>query len=121
VLDLVPRAAVKVNDVAVGRVESIGLGGDDGWTAQAVLAVNGDVELPADAVANVRQSSLLGEKFVELAVPDAARRPFERLSDGAVIPVERTNRHTEVEEAFGAMSMLASASCRPSARSCPRR
>ena len=106
VLDLVPRAAVKVNDVAVGRVESIGLGGDDGWTAQAVLAVNGDVELPADAVANVRQSSLLGEKFVELAAPDAARRPFERLSDGAVIPVERTNRHTEVEEVFGAMSLL---------------
>jgi len=42
VLDLVPQAAVKVNDVVVGRVETIELG-DDGWTPQVVVAVNGDV------------------------------------------------------------------------------
>jgi phospholipid/cholesterol/gamma-HCH transport system substrate-binding protein len=68
-LDLVPQAAVKVSDVPVGRVESIRLGGPEGWTAEAVLAVNADVVLPADAVANLRQSSLLGEKYVELAAP----------------------------------------------------
>lgn len=105
VLDLVPQAAVKVNDVAVGRVESIGLAAD-GWTAQAVLAVHGDVVLPADATASVRQSSLLGEKFVELAVPPDRAARGDRLADGAVIPVERTNRHAEVEEVFGAMSLL---------------
>ncbi len=104
VLDLVPQAAVKVNDVAVGRVESVDLGGPDGWTALVVLAVNGDVALPADALASVRQSSLLGEKFVELAVPP--RSAGGRLGDGAVIPVDRTNRHTEVEEVFGALSLL---------------
>ncbi|WP_199430384.1 MCE family protein [Qaidamihabitans albus] len=107
VLDLVPHAAVKVNDVPVGTVESIGLGGARDWTAEAVLAVNGDVELPADAVANVRQSSLLGEKFVELAAPH--REPGEeraRLADGALIPVSRTNRHPEIEEVFGALSLL---------------
>lgn len=105
VLDLVPQAAVKVNDVVVGRVESIGLGGADGWTAQVKVAVNGDVELPADAVASLRQSSLLGEKFVELAVPpDSTARG--RLTDGAVITADRTNRHTEVEEVFGALSLL---------------
>ncbi|HEY0641164.1 MAG TPA: MCE family protein [Pseudonocardiaceae bacterium] len=106
VLDLVPQAAVKVNDVAVGRVESIGLGGEDGWTAQAVLAVNGDVVLPADALASVRQSSLLGEKFVELSAPPRPTAGADRLADGAVIPVRRTNRHTEVEEVFGALSLL---------------
>lgn len=105
VLDLVPQAAVKVNDVVVGRVESIGLGGADGWTAQVEVAVNGDVDLPADAVASLRQSSLLGEKFVELAVPpDSTARG--RLIDGAVITADRTNRHTEVEEVFGALSLL---------------
>jgi phospholipid/cholesterol/gamma-HCH transport system substrate-binding protein len=104
VLDLVPQAAVKVNDVAVGRVESVDLGGPDGWTALVVLAVHGDVALPADAMASVRQSSLLGEKFVELAEPP--RSTGGRLTDGAVIPVERTNRHTEVEEVFGALSLL---------------
>jgi phospholipid/cholesterol/gamma-HCH transport system substrate-binding protein len=106
-LDLVPQAAVKVNDVAVGRVEAIRLGGADGWTAEAVLAVNGDVVLPADAVANLRQSSLLGEKFVELTAPAGANGPpRDRLVDGAVITLDRTNRHTEVEEVFGALSLL---------------
>src|SRR3954453_18527882 len=60
-LDLVPHAAVKVDDVPVGRVEKVALGAD-GWTAEAVLAVNGDVVLPANSLANLRQSSLLGEK-----------------------------------------------------------
>ncbi|OLF13619.1 MCE family protein [Actinophytocola xanthii] len=109
VLDLVPQAAVKVNDVVVGQVESIGLGGEDGWTAQVVLALNGDVALPADAVASLRQSSLLGEKFVELAEPYRQRgapAPADRLADGAVITADRTNRHTEVEEVFGALSLL---------------
>lgn len=109
VLDLVPQAAVKVNDVVVGRVESIGLGGADGWTAQVVIAVNGDVELPADAVASLRQSSLLGEKFVELAEPyrePGTSAPPGGLDDGTLITADRTNRHTEVEEVFGALSLL---------------
>ena len=105
VLDLVPQAAVKVNDVVVGRVETIGLGGADGWTAQVELAVNGDVRLPADAVASLRQSSLLGEKFVELS-PPAETPSKEPLRDGALITADRTNRHTEVEEVFGALSLL---------------
>ena len=105
VLDLVPQAAVKVDDVVVGRVESIGLGGMDGWTAQVTLAVNGDVRLPADALASLRQSSLLGEKFVELAAPPQSSATA-RLADGALITADRTNRHTEVEEVFGALSLL---------------
>jgi phospholipid/cholesterol/gamma-HCH transport system substrate-binding protein len=105
VLDLVPQAAVKVNDVVVGRVESITLGGDDRWTPQVVVAVNGDVALPADAVASLRQSSLLGEKFVELAEPHTGASG-RKLADGAVITADRTNRHTEVEEVFGALSLL---------------
>jgi phospholipid/cholesterol/gamma-HCH transport system substrate-binding protein len=63
------------------------------------------VRLPADAIASLRQSSLLGEKFVELAAPpDSAARGD--LADGAVITADRTNRHTEVEEVFGALSLL---------------
>jgi phospholipid/cholesterol/gamma-HCH transport system substrate-binding protein len=105
VLDLVPQAAVKVNDVVVGRVESIELGGDDRWTPQVVVAVNGDVDLPSDTRASLRQSSLLGEKFVELSAPEDSASP-KRLADGAVITADRTNRHTEVEEVFGALSLL---------------
>jgi phospholipid/cholesterol/gamma-HCH transport system substrate-binding protein len=104
VLDLVPQAGVRVNEVPVGRVESIGLA-DDGWTAEVTVLVNGDVTLPANAVANLRQSSLLGEKYVELSAP--AKAPAEAtLGQGDVIPVARTNRSVEVEEVLGALSML---------------
>ncbi|MFD7658444.1 MCE family protein [Actinosynnema sp. NPDC059797] len=104
VLDLVPHAAVKVDDVAVGRVEDIALS-PDGSTALVRVAVRGDVRLPSDAVARLRQSSLLGEKYVELAPPGGAGAAAP-LADGAVVPVARTNRNPEVEEVFGALSML---------------
>ncbi|SDM62444.1 MCE family protein [Allokutzneria albata] len=103
VLDLVPQAAVKVNDVAVGRVESIDLAEDE-WTADVRLVLNGDVRLPANAVAQLRQTSLLGEKYVELAHPREA--PTGTLADGAVVPVERSGRNPEVEEVFGALAMV---------------
>ena len=83
VLDLVPQAGVKVNDVPVGRVERIDLA-QDGWTAEVTVLVNGDVELPANAFAKLRQSSLLGEKFVELAQPeDASGQARRRRGDPA--------------------------------------
>ncbi|MCE7000111.1 MCE family protein [Saccharothrix sp. S26] len=104
VLDLVPQAGVKVNDVPVGRVDRIDLGAD-GWTAEVTVLVNGDVKLPGNSVARLRQSALLGEKYVELAGP-AEGREEGALGDGSVIPVERTNRNPEVEEVFGALSML---------------
>ncbi|WP_330272323.1 MCE family protein [Lentzea sp. NBC_00516] len=102
VLDLVPQAGVKVNDVPVGRVEQIDLAGD-GWTAEVTMLVNGDVQLPANAFAKLRQSALLGEKFVELGKPKDASG---KLADNAMIPLDRTNRNPEVEEVFGALSML---------------
>ncbi|HEX6353738.1 MCE family protein [Actinophytocola sp.] len=102
VLDLVPHAGVKVHDVAVGRVDSIELAKDN-TTAVVTMLVNGDVHLPANASAELRQSSLLGEKFVELQTPDT---PEGTLADGAVIPLERTNRNPEIEEVLGALSLL---------------
>ena len=103
VLDLVPQAVVKVNDVAVGRVAGIRLA-PDGWTAEVALEINRDVRLPASAVAHLRQSSLLGEKYVQL---DGSTTPGGALlSDGDHIPLSRTNRHPQVEEVLGALSML---------------
>lgn len=108
VLDLVPQAGVKVNDVPVGRVEKIDLA-SDGWTAEVTMLVNGDVQLPADAFAKLRQSALLGEKFIELGKPaknDQTQPATGKLADGSVIPLDKTNRNPEVEEVFGALSML---------------
>lgn len=105
VLNLVPQAAVRVNDVPVGRVKKISLP-KGSWDAEVTLVVNGDVRLPANATANLEQSSLLGEKYVELAAP-AAPSP-QPLADGATIPVARTSHNADVEEVFGALSLLLS-------------
>ncbi len=101
-LDLVPQSSVKVNDVTVGKVTDIEL---DGWHAEVTVALNGDVELPDDSRAEIRQTSLLGEKFVSLA-PPAERAGANLLSEGDVIPLDRSGRNPEVEEVLGAMSLL---------------
>ncbi|SEF34166.1 phospholipid/cholesterol/gamma-HCH transport system substrate-binding protein [Amycolatopsis pretoriensis] len=104
VLDLVPQSSVKVNDVAVGRVDKISLTPDT-RSALVAMTVNGDIALPANARAELKQSSLLGEKFVELSVP-TAEPASGHLSNGAQIPLGRTNRNPEVEEVLGALSLL---------------
>lgn len=98
VLDLVPQSAVKVNDVTVGKVESISL---DGWKAKVRLAVNDDVHLPANSTAQLQQSSLLGEKYVALVAPKNGKG---RLKDGAT--VQSSGRGVEVEEVLSALSLL---------------
>ncbi|MEV8523661.1 MCE family protein [Streptomyces sp. NPDC052000] len=107
VLSLVPQAAVKVNDVAVGRVTEVSLA-PDGWSAKVTMRIRGDVKLPANAYAQLEQSSLLGEKFVQLSAPAKETKKTARgsLGPGAAIPLARTNRNPEVEEVLGALSML---------------
>jgi len=103
VLDLVQQSGVRVADVPVGRVDKIELNKD--WTAKVTLTVNGDVDLPANAVAKIQQSSLLGEKFVELAAP-GNEKAEGKLRDHPHIPLSRTNRNVEVEELLGALSLV---------------
>ncbi|MFD3613004.1 MCE family protein [Streptomyces atroolivaceus] len=104
VLSLAPQSSVKVNDVAVGRVTKISLT-PGSWTAKVTMRVNGKIRMPANAYAHLEQSSLLGEKYVQLS-PPAEGRAKGSLSDGDRIPLVRTNRNPEVEEVFGALSML---------------
>jgi phospholipid/cholesterol/gamma-HCH transport system substrate-binding protein len=104
VLDLVPQSAVKVNDVAVGRVSRIYLP-PGSWTPHVTMLVNGSVHLPANAIAELQQSSLLGEQFIALAPPPGAQ-PAGVLRGGAVIPLSRTTSNATVEEVLGALSLL---------------
>jgi len=101
VLDLVPQSAVKVDDVTVGKVEDISL---QGYTAEVKVEINRKVKLPDNAVAQIRQTSLLGEKFVSLGPP--AVGATGRLENGEEIPLARTGRNPEVEEVLGALSLL---------------
>ncbi|MDO0915434.1 MCE family protein [Streptomyces sp. DT2A-34] len=102
VLDLVPQSAVKVNNVTVGAVEKVEL---KGWHARVRLRVADSVKLPANAIAELRQTSMLGEKYVALSKPPATT-PVGRLGDGDVIPLSRSGRNPEIEEVLSALSAL---------------
>ncbi|MEU2736735.1 MCE family protein [Streptomyces sp. NPDC007095] len=102
VLDLVPQSAVKVNNVTVGAVEKVEL---DGWHARVRLRVADSVKLPANAVAELRQTSMLGEKYVALSAPSGTA-PVGRLADGDRIPLSRSGRNPEIEEVLSALSAL---------------
>jgi phospholipid/cholesterol/gamma-HCH transport system substrate-binding protein len=102
--DLVPQAMVKVNNVPVGRVNEITLH-QPNWVADVHMVLNGSVRLPENAIAQLRQTSLLGEKYVVL-FPPTDEPPRGQLHDGSVVPVTRTNRFPETEEVFGALSLL---------------
>jgi phospholipid/cholesterol/gamma-HCH transport system substrate-binding protein len=101
VLDLVPQSSVKVDQVTVGAVEKIEL---NGWTARVTLRIPKTVKLPDNATAELKQTSLLGEKYVELAPPAAPAQGA--LGEGDNIPLDRTSRNPEVEEVLSAMSLL---------------
>ncbi|MFD7604993.1 MCE family protein [Streptomyces mirabilis] len=102
VLDLVPQSAVKVNNVTVGAVEKVEL---DRWHARVRLRVADSVKLPANAVAELRQTSMLGEKYVALSAPTGTA-PMGRLGDGDRIPLSRSGRNPEIEEVLSALSAL---------------
>jgi phospholipid/cholesterol/gamma-HCH transport system substrate-binding protein len=102
VLDLVPQSTVKVNDVSVGQVKDIEL---DGYHAEVTLELRNDTKLPDNAIAEIRQTSLLGEKFVSLG-PPSDTAPEGVLADGAELSLDRTGRNPEVEEVLGALSLI---------------
>ncbi|MFS3127139.1 MCE family protein [Nocardioides sp. Bht2] len=101
VLDLVPQSTVKVNDITVGKVSDVKL---VGYQAEVELTLRKDVDLPDNAEAEIRQTSLLGEKFVSLNAP--ADPTSDRLGNGDRIGVKRTNRNPEVEEVLSALSLV---------------
>lgn len=105
VVNVVPRTLVMANDVPVGQVTEVER---VGWHARVTMRVRDDIELPANAVADVRQTSLLGEKYIALLEPTEVKPAAARLKDGDFIPLSRTARNPEVEEVLGALSFLLS-------------
>jgi phospholipid/cholesterol/gamma-HCH transport system substrate-binding protein len=104
ILNVVPRSPVMVNDVTVGEVTDVER---VGWHARIKVRVRDGVELPDNATADIRQVSLLGEKYVALETP-THEGPVGELSDGDSIPLAATGRNPEVEEVLGALSFLLS-------------
>ncbi|MFE6858320.1 MCE family protein [Nocardia sp. NPDC057668] len=87
---------VRVAGVRVGRVEEIGF--DPARKARVVLTVEADQDLHTTTRALIRYQNLIGQRYVELAAGAGAAQV---LSEGATIPLERT------ESSFDVSTLLA--------------
>ena len=107
--DLVVDHAVQIADVRVGSITKIELTSD--YKAKVTMSLE-RVDLPADAIAELRTTSLLGEKFIQLrpcdpaidVAPDASgvNRPLctgtkDRLESGTEIARSHVRQAPELE------------------------
>ncbi|MGN6723546.1 MAG: MCE family protein [Marmoricola sp.] len=109
VMDLVPQSTVKVNDVSVGKVTAIKL---QGQVANVTVEIPNSTNLPANTFAMIRQTSLLGEKFVSLCTPGTQNcvsgTPTGKLVNGATIGIGSSRTNPQIEEVFKAFAALLS-------------
>ena len=92
--DLVAGHSVQVADVRVGRITGIEL--TDDFKARVTMSVRESARVPRDAIAVLRTTSLLGEKFIELRPQDTARAgrgPYLRDGDH----IDETGEAPEIE------------------------
>ncbi|MCV7071648.1 MCE family protein [Mycolicibacterium rufum] len=106
VATLPQNSPVMVNDVTVGSVSGIDAvqRADGSFYAAVKLSLDKDVTLPANAVAKVAQTSLLGSQHIELAAPEG--KAVGRLAQGNQIPLDRTGRYPTTEEVLSSLGVV---------------
>ncbi|QDQ98652.1 MCE family protein [Tomitella fengzijianii] len=96
------NSPVMVDDAVVGSITELAL---RGWHAEVTVTIDGGTELPADTVASVGQTSLLGSSHIELSTP-ADGAAAGTLADGDVIPLERAGAYPTTEQTLSALSLV---------------
>lgn len=106
VATLPQNSPVMVDDVTVGSVSGIeAIQEPDGTFHAAVkLSLDGNVDLPENAMATVAQTSLLGSQHVELSRP--ADGGEGRLREGSKIPLDRAGRYPTTEEVLSSLGVV---------------
>ncbi|MCB0927610.1 MAG: MCE family protein [Mycobacterium sp.] len=109
VATLPQNSPVLVDDVTVGSVSGLTARQrpDGSFYAAVRLSLDSNVNLPANATAQVAQTSLLGSQHVALSAP-ATGAEDRRLQQGDVIPVSRTGRYPTTEEVLSSLGMVVS-------------
>jgi phospholipid/cholesterol/gamma-HCH transport system substrate-binding protein len=107
VATLPQNSPVMVDDVTVGSVSGIDARQrpDGTFFAAVKLALDRNVVLPANSVARVAQTSLLGSQHVELAAP-TNQPAVGKLVDGSTIQESRTSRYPTTEEVLSALGVV---------------
>lgn len=98
-LNLATGATVKVNGVDSGKVQSIEV---EGFHAKVEMLVRTDAQLRDGATARLRNTTPLGELFVDVSNPAEG----EMLAAGALLTRESTSTAPTVEDALSQASLL---------------
>lgn len=101
VLNLPTRAKVDSGGVQVGVLDRVRLIGD---TAVAYVEMAGEVQLPQNVRAELRQATILGDIYIALLPPEAPSPAS--LRDGDTIPLGNTVPADNVEDALRSVSNL---------------
>jgi virulence factor Mce-like protein len=96
------NSPVMMADVVVGSVGRMRVKGDH---ADIEVSVKPDAVVPANAVATIGQTSLLGSMHVELN-PPLGQRPQGRLEPGTTIPLDRSSSYPSTEQTLSALSVV---------------
>src|SRR6185437_4367810 len=93
VATLESNSPAMIDDVVVGSVGPMAV---KGWHADVEISVKRNVVIPANVVASVGQTSLLGSMHVELN-PPLGQQAVGRLQQGATIPLNRASTYPSTE------------------------
>ncbi|GGS48156.1 MCE family protein [Actinokineospora fastidiosa] len=100
---LYPGSDVRVLGVQVGTVDSVT---PQGASVRVEMTVDAEAPIPADANALVVTPSLVSDRYVQLSPVWTAG---DKIADGAVIPVPRTQVPVELDELFASLDRLTTA------------
>lgn len=109
VSSLPQNSPVKVDDVTVGSVSGVkAMQRNDGSFYAAVqLSLARQVDLPANPVVRVAQTSLLGSQHIELAAP-ATAPAVGHLSSGATVPISQAANYPTTEDVLSSLGIVVS-------------
>ena len=96
------NSPVMIDDVVVGSVGTMRV---QGWHADVEISVKRDVVVPANVVATVGQTSLLGSMHVELNTP-LGQPGSGRLQPGATIPLSRSSAYPSTEQTLSSLGAV---------------
>jgi phospholipid/cholesterol/gamma-HCH transport system substrate-binding protein len=94
-----------IDDVVVGSVGHIGV---DHWHAVVDVRVKPDVSVPANAVATIGQTSLLGSMHLSLD-PPLGEAPTGQLAPGSTIALNKSSTYPSTEQTLSSLSVVTNA------------
>ncbi|GAA4635439.1 MCE family protein [Mycolicibacterium sediminis] len=105
VATLESNSPVLMNDVVVGSVGRMDV---QDWHANVEISVKPDVVVPANAVASVGQTSLLGSMHLALN-PPLGQAPEGALPPGSTIGLNESSTYPTTEETLSSLSVVVNA------------